>query len=151
MLIFNRQSKADSLAPKSSDPERIDFAVVGRELAKMQREAFSPPDKPGAAGEQPLLPHFNFLHVAVLDSPSADALLALITREREAWADHFAWTTDARASVDLFATAVESLAIVIDSQLRLRSVVPITHRLTTEELLDQLTAALLESVGNDDP
>lgn len=162
VLVMLRRQRGDPLA--LSRAGRVEPGVLGRELAKMHREAFSPPPPSGSpktGGDSgilndtgPLLPIFNFAQIAVIDAaspPSAEALLAMVSRERAVWSspttEHFAWTTDARSSVELFATTGESAAIIVDQNQRLRAVIVIHDRMTTEDLLDQVTAALIESAG----
>jgi hypothetical protein len=153
VLVFTRLGK-DPIKD-AAKLGRVEADVLGRELTKLQREAYGmaakhdePPAGSGGAktAEEaaPLLPTFNFAQVMVMEAPSADALLALLKREREAWGDHLAWTTNAKSSVDLFATSGESMVIMIGRDQRLQSAIPITDRTTTEELLDQISAALLE-------
>jgi hypothetical protein len=167
VLIFTRQGR-DPL----QDPARVgrvELEVVGRELARLQRQAYASAEEPGreageagfgaggsAAGSADLgealalLPTFNFAQVMVLESPpSAESLLGMLKREREAWGgagggDHLAWTTNVRSSVDLFATSGESLAVVLSPSQRLQAVIPIAEHTTTETVLDQVTASLLE-------
>lgn len=146
VLLFSRLGRDPMAAPARM--ERVEADVLGRELGKLQREIYTAtPAKPGERDAAPL-PAFNFAEVLVMETPpAAEVLLGLIKREREAWGDHLAWTTNAAASVDLFATGGESLAIVLDGSQRLRAVVPISDHSTTESVLDQITASLMERGG----
>lgn len=152
VLVFSRMGRDPLAGPAKW--ARVEGDVLGRELARLQREIYTATASPPLTGERPaerdagLLPAFNFAEVMVLEAPpAADALLALIKRERDAWGDHLAWTTNAAASVDLFATGGESLVIVLDGSQRLRSVIPIGDHATTESVLDQITASLIERAG----
>lgn len=147
VLVFSRLGR-DPLGAALEKMGRVEPDALGRELGKMQREIYTAtPAKPGER-DSALLPAFNFAEVLVMETPpAADVLLSLIKREREAWGDHLAWTTNAAASVDLFAAGGESLAIVLDGSQRLRAVIPISDRATTESVLDQITASLMERDG----
>lgn len=153
VLVFTRRDKPDWSQPRRFG--RVDAEDLGRQLLLLQREVFAPrPSQPGEGEAPALLATFNHAQVMVLESPpGAEELLGLIKSERRRWGggddgaagEHLAWSTDPRTSVDLFAAAGESAAIIIDQSLRLRSVVVIGEHTTTEQLVDQIAAALMDT------
>lgn len=153
VLVFTRRDKPDWSQPRRFG--RVDPDDLGRQLLLLQREVYTPRlAQPGEGESAALLATFNHAQVMVLESPpGAEELLALIKNERRRWGggddgaagEHLAWSTDPRNSVDLFAAAGESAAIIIDQSLRLRSVVVIGEHTTTEQLVDQITAALMDT------
>lgn len=174
VLLFVRYPTDSAGAVLPPQTGRVDLAEAARALARLRLEAFVPTINPSPLegrrqdqSEGPLLRTFNFAQVMVLERPpAAEALLGLIQREQQAWeaaerslgtdgrrgsvtrldGDHLAWTTDARSSIELFGGPREAgaLAVVLDANQRLRSVILLTERTTTESLIDQITAALME-------
>lgn len=159
VLVFTRRDKPNWSQPRSFG--RVELSELGRQLALLQREVYSPRhSQPGDGDDSPLLATFNYAQVMVLESPpGAEELLSLMKNEQRIWGsgggeagvegdaagEHLAWSTEGRTSVDLFAASGESAVVIVDASFKLRQVLVIGDHTTTEQLIDQITAALMDT------
>lgn len=118
---------------------------LARALSDLQAQSLSRADAV-ADGLQP----FNFAEVIIWDAPpAADELLRTLKGEQDVWGERLYWTTEPKATIDLFALPDESVAIVLDSGRRLAGVVPLSKGVSTEQVLDQISILLLAGGAGD--
>lgn len=123
----------------------VDSGILARSLRSMQEASMLAAS--GREDRKVAGPPMTYVQVVVFEAaPGADELLGRLKAEREkaGWGDQLAWTTEPKSTVDLFATGGESAVVIVDGKQRLLSVIPITARTTTEQLVDQIGFALME-------
>ncbi len=91
---------------------------------------------------------FGFAPVLVMNAPEPDEILRRVRETGEKWPDVL-WTTDARATIDLFNPGADAVAVILDAEYVLRAVIPIDQAQTAEQVADQIIASLFELGAGD--
>ncbi len=155
VMVFVREDRA-RIESGERVVGRVRLGELAAELKRIRREsmlafpaALNRPDAEKGEVAEPSLPSVNFAQVIVWDkAPPADVLLTLLKSEREVWGDQLAWTTEPKSTAELFTGSGESVVVVLDSSQRLMSAIPMNESTTTEQLVDQVTLAVI--VQNED-
>lgn len=123
---------------------RFKTRELGDALHGLQKAAFMRRTDAMSGEAIPPMARFGYAPVLVMSGPAPDQVLASIKETSDQWGTDVLWTTEAKSSIDLFAPGAEAVAIVLDSEGVLRAVVNIEPSQTTEQIADQIAAALFE-------
>ncbi|HMN42495.1 MAG TPA: 2-amino-4-hydroxy-6-hydroxymethyldihydropteridine diphosphokinase [Phycisphaerales bacterium] len=142
VLVFLR---TPPLAPAGGD-RRFDPDSLAAILKRTRDDAFrvrmagtpEPERDPAAA-----IAKFGFAPVLVMHAPEPDEILERLKDTGRKWPAAL-WTTDARATIDLFSPGADAVAVILDAEYVLRAVIPIDQAQTAEHVLDQISASLFE-------
>jgi hypothetical protein len=149
VLLFLRQNPLTP--PSDGKDQRFNPEALARILRTMREDAFkaripapsstsdSQLDKDPAAA----IARFGYAPVLIMGSPNPDDLLKKLRDANATWPEVL-WTTEAKATIDLFAPTADAAAIILDSEFVLRGVVPIEPSQTAEQVGDQVAALLFE-------
>lgn len=124
---------------------RLDADELAKQLAVLRRTTFGigPSTKlSGEPGEG--IARFGYARILVLTGASPDRVLDELRASADLWRDHLLWTSDRASTVDVLAPGSAGVAAIIDADRVLRAVVAIDAQTTTQQVLDQITAALYE-------
>ncbi len=132
-----RRFKADELAP-----------ILGH----LRAEVFKPRG-PGDAEREPsaAIARFGYAPVFVMAAPKPEEILSRLRAAADVWSAEggVLWTTEGKATIDLFAPGAEACCVVIDQDFVLRAVVTVDPAQTAEQVGEQIEAALFELGGLD--
>jgi len=128
---------------------RFEAGKLAGILGTLRDETFAAgaKDKPAeiTTGDAPArLARFGLAPVLVVSGLSADELLVRLRDAGKVWGRDVMWTTDAAASIDLFAPGGEAAVVVIDSERVVRGVVVVEASMSTEQVGEQVEALLFE-------
>lgn len=159
VLVLQRvlpQGTASALARFSTDR-------LAELLIPMRRASFLPKTGPEAERDPAaLLARFGLAPVLVMSGPTPPAPDDILRRLREAdekWGGRtgersqveILWSTEASATIDLFAPGAEAVIVILDADSVLRAVITIDPQATTDQVADQIAAALFELAPADQP
>ena len=120
----------------------------------MRLASFQPKAGPDAERDPAtLLARFGLAPVLVMGGqtpPAPDEILRRLREADDKWGGggnsgvEVLWTTEPAATIDLFAPGAEAVVVILDAESVLRSVINIEPQTTTEQVADQVAAALFE-------
>lgn len=147
VLVLMRSAPAGGSGAAAA--KKFDGDALAPLLAEMRLEAFKAriPAAGGLDGDKApgaLIARFGYAPVLVMSSPTPEEIVARMKSAAERWGPDVLWTTDARATIDMFAPGADAACVIIDSNFILRAVVPVEGGQTAEQVADQVAAALFE-------
>jgi hypothetical protein len=147
VLVFLRTKAPLPLGERRFNPDAL--AAI---LKRMHDDAFraripglGDPEKEKDKDKDPAaaIAKFGFAPVLVMNAPEPDEIIRRLKDVGEKWPEVL-WSTDPKATIDLFSAGAEAVAVILDAEYVLRAVVPIDQGQTAEQVADQITASLFE-------
>lgn len=150
VLVLLRVQPSDT----KSTLTRFDADRLPGLLLPMRRASFMPKTGPESERDPAtLLARFGLAPVLVMGGatpPAPDEILRRLREADDKWGGgsgagvEVLWTTEPAATIDLFAPGAEAVVIILDAESVLRSVISIEPQTTTDQVADQIAAALFE-------
>lgn len=141
VLLLTRPSNEDGFIPALP---RLDLNKLGDLMRQMRSASFQPRPAGRLSGDVEPPTRFGFARVLVMNSPGPEEVIAQLRAAQPKWGTQMLWTTNAGATVDVFAPGADAAVVIVDAEGVLRSVLPIEPGITAEQVADQIQASLFE-------